>query len=262
MRLLLFLICLTSGIVSARPVPEWLAGHEALLPEVSDATIETLRQALPHSRSDEFTDINNPFSEQVLAAAKAIASLGHEASKAMIWLYAEDPPQAQYTDFRVHMEKARRLRSLALDTDAARWLVPILRRRLDWAEPVIASKTLDQTWFSALELGAIEGVLTIQGTDEDLRRVEGTLEALRASPWGSTVYPLTETPEQRWANAMWRRETYLKKAAPYGNEYRRILSMPQLGLLAPPPAPGAGPAAPALLPTTENSTTQRSGEDG
>jgi len=93
----------------------------------------------------------------------------------------EAPPWLKYRDSRTHSEKGDYLSNLFADTDAAKWLVPILRLRLDWAVPQIKNETLDQTWFSGPELGAIVDFLTIHGADDDLRRAYQIEEEFRAS---------------------------------------------------------------------------------
>lgn len=231
-RKLLFTVLFLVESASGRVLPDWLQGRSDLLPDVPDSAIEALRESIPHAELSDGHDFlhQEPMSKDYLNAVKTIASLGHDASLAMIWLYIEDPPAALLRNARTHQDKGALLSYLLPDVDAAKWLVPIVRLRLEWAALRIKDESIEETSFSGAELGGIEGILMIHGTDDDLRRVLLIEEQFRASRWANTLYPLDgTTAEQRWENAMWRRKDTLQRAMPLCDRFRQMISMPLLG---------------------------------
>lgn len=211
----------------------WLNGRTNLLPDVPAQDIEAMRKAWPHTVLDDTYDDRLPLPDDFRQAAETIVRLGDNAAKAMIWMYAEDPPRLSYQDWRTGRFKGNLIVALAVDGMAAKWLVPLLRHRLDWAATVFKQGDIDQTWFSGEELGHIEGYLTIHGTDEDLRRAYQLQDEFRASKTrvGSQLYPVTEaTPELRWQNAMFRRQSRLKRLEPYYAFFQRNLEVKRPGV--------------------------------
>jgi hypothetical protein len=198
-------------------VPSWLNGRTDLLPDVPAQDIDAMRKAWPNTGLSDTYDDRLPLPDKFRQAAETIVRLRGNAAKAMIWMYAEDPPRLSYQDFRTGRAKAKLIRDLIDDGAASKLLVPLLRHRLNWATTEFRQGNIDQTWFSAGEFGAIEGYLAIHGTDDDLRRAYKLQDEFRASKTriGSQLYPVVETPQQRWQSSMFRRESRLKRLKPY-----------------------------------------------
>lgn len=213
-------------------VPSWLNGRTDLLPDVPAQDIDAMRKAWPNTGLSDTYDERLPLPDKFRQAAQTIVRLRGNAAKAMIWMYAEDPPRLSYHNFRTGRAKAKLIIDLIDDGEAAKWLVPLLRHRLDWAEAVFKQGAIDQTWFSADEFGDIEGYLAIHGTDDDLRRAYKLQDEFRASKTriGSQLYPVVETPEQRWQSSMFRRESRLKRLEPYYAFFQRNLEMKRPGV--------------------------------
>ena len=231
MRIVILLLLLLHGTLTARNLPDWMSDHADLLPDVSDQVVETLRGALPESQLSDGHNTNEPLPAKFVKACRTIGNLGHDASKAMIWLYVEDPPRLKFRDTNLHNKKGELIENLFGDTDAAKWLVPILRLRLEWAAKQIRDETVAQTWFSGSELGSIGDYMAIHGTDDDLRRAYQIQEEFRGSPGSITPFQSQQSPEERWRTAMWRRQSKLGRAKPYCDKFRQILSMPAIGFL-------------------------------
>jgi len=226
-------LTLAHSLHAQTTAPSWLDGRTDLLPDVPVQAIDEMRKAWPNTMLSDTYDDRLPLPDDFQLAAETIVRLGDNAAKAMIWMYAEDPPRLSYQDFRTGRTKSKLIVDLIDDGNVAKWLVPLLRHRLAWAEAVFRQGRIDQTWFSADEFGDIEGYLAIHGTDEDLRRAYQLQDEFRASKTriGSLLYPVTEaTPEQRWQNAMFRRQSRLKRLEPYYAFFKRNLEMKRPGV--------------------------------
>src|SRR5436190_1827114 len=127
------------GAASASPA--WMKGAIHLLPPVSTEALVAIRRAGFDLWGDDTDDFNPP--PQQLEAARTVLRLGDEAAKALIWIYAEAYPNPELGRSSIGWLKHRILGMLEDDLEAAKWIVPLLRLRIEWAREQLSLGTAD-----------------------------------------------------------------------------------------------------------------------
>lgn len=161
---------------STPPVPLWLAGQKDLLPPLTLEELSMMEQAWPKL---QVSDVMGNEPPEYWTALQTVVDLGERSSFALVWLYAKDPPRLNPS---AGIQKSHFLRTALLrDTISGRWMLPLLRCRLQWMEGLLVRRELGQLEALIEELEAIQGYMNTRGEDHDDQRVMDFIAKLAAS---------------------------------------------------------------------------------
>ena len=156
------------------PLPSWVAGRSDLLPEITLSEYNIMKDVWPKTQLEHMAIFNPP--PEFWESLQIVAEMGEKSVQALVWLYVQDPP-------RINPEGEVRdeylIRTVFLnDTTSVRWVLPILRYRLQWMESLLARGEHERLLKVCDELGAIQGYLNIRGDEEDYRNVMNFINRL------------------------------------------------------------------------------------
>jgi hypothetical protein len=174
--------------------PKWMADHPELLPKVTPDIIERLRGAWKGLQISD-TALPNP-PQSFFDAVRTILELEDYCIPGFVWIYAEDIPKPLAEDRLSLREKASMLNDVfALDPASEKWMLPLLRLKLDWLERLLKAGQLDTAPISHEEIGAIEGYMNMRGTHADIDRVHELMSEIAAS--GTNLGRSVVVPDER-----------------------------------------------------------------
>ena len=201
--------------------PSWLGDKRNLLPQVPADAVATMKEAWP-MLALEITEDRTPPPEPFWQAARRVLELGEQAGLALVWMYAEDVPLNKSDWQTAARQRARLLSALDRDVVASKWLLPILRAKIDWVRENMAAGQLNKTPFTLDDLDSIKGYLIVQGSPSDLENVDRLTEELRQSDaeWARNMWPLLGTPEERAAADAQRRAQARTTLIPFYQRYK------------------------------------------
>ncbi len=156
------------------PLPLWLGDRRDLLPPLTTNEVSKMEQAWPRL---QVSDVPGNEPPEYWEALQTVVELGENASLALVWLYAKD--SSRLNPMAAHRRLL--LRVLSNDTISSRWLLPLLRHRLEWMEGLVNQGQFAQVEAMADELSAIQGYMNTRSEVSDYRKVMDFIAKLAAS---------------------------------------------------------------------------------
>jgi hypothetical protein len=158
------------------PIPEWIENRRDLLPPINLGEFLLMKKSW---ESIQISDVEFNPPPRYWEGLEAIASMGEKAVEALVWLYVQEPPRLN-PELGVRDEYL--IRTVFLnDTTSVRWVLPLLRYRLQWMEGLLVRREYDRLLQLCDELGAIQGYLNIRGDEQDYRNVMDFISKLASA---------------------------------------------------------------------------------
>lgn len=238
-------------------IPPWLINHENVLPPVTPQIKQEVRQ-LWKIMGDNSPNIelgqSKPNAEYVQAAEKFI-KLGELAGQVLVWDYLKEPETLDLSQIGTEERSAsigimvsqngqlkdKLLTRLGFDPTLEKWILPMLRVRMEWFEKAIAEEHINEV-ISPTEMGGIGGYLYCHGDKMDLEKYYHLIDGLRKANFEPRFFKNHPTLESQATDIATSRKTYQNLAATVAEDQRSFLKSLGVVINVPPSKERVGSA--------------------
>jgi hypothetical protein len=210
------IVAFTTG--GASDFPLWMNSDTTLLPPVSPEARSKIKELYEEMRANapEPGALNPTLSPAYIKAASSLVALGSQVGQSLIWEYIIEPevvdPQKMGSSNADNFNAAQRvmvsqngnakrdvLMRLRDDPELSRWLLPLLRRRMEWFETAIDENRIFEV-ISTSEVAGIEGYLYAHGTPPDVATLNRIVARLREVGFEENTLKVWLHPDEqsRW----------------------------------------------------------------
>ncbi len=158
-------------------IPEWLKGHENLLPPVDPAIVKEMATLMNYwglYANEGGGFVPKEYQVDTNRAIARIAELQQTATEAMLWLYTYERPQLGADE-----QRARILHELFEDPTILNYSMPLFRQRIAWLTEQYAADKDTNT--ASGELHALMILFLVWGNESDIEAFRKMLLASKAS---------------------------------------------------------------------------------
>lgn len=281
--IILMVVCLAANnqrIIAqqfADVIPPWLIGHENVLPPVSPEIKHEVRQ-LWKKMLDNSPDLElgeRKLHAEYVRPAEKFISLGEVVGQVLVWDYLEEPETLDLSQIEIEERPAhissmvsqngqvkdRLLTRLGHDPTLEKWILPMLRVRMEWFENAIAEGHINEV-ISSTEMGGIGGYLYSHGDRADLEKYYHLINGLRKANFEPSLFKNHPTLESQAADIAESRKNYQNAKRTVADDQRSFLKSLGVVINAAPSKGQTGSAdgsvSPAVRSSSQKSTDAKS----